>query len=285
MALLAGDLDDDTERVEQEVDASDVAIARAEHHLGARARQTRFADEFEESALEHGVASGIGQHLLHPQAAPSARPAKVCEPAQDHFGRGEVQTNCAVDRRLDPPGVSAGKGEIEHCAGCRHRPQAVDDHLVDRSQPSGGVHHERHDRGPSAPIDGELHRSGIGPIESVECCRRFEAHPTPLSEAEQPGAEATSMRVGRSSQGVHARGDPMDHSVGDQSVLLPGRDADDTELCRGHHTVLVGGEVGEGRVELHAHPWVPDRRRRKTPVCVTLLLARPNRTATQTGGG
>ncbi len=161
--------------------------------------------------------------------------------------------------------------------------KTVDHHLVDRPQSSGGVHHERHDRGPSAPIDGELDGSRIGPIEAVERRRRFEAHPTALAEAEQPGAEATSMGVGRPSQGIHTRGDPMDHSVGDQSVLLPGGDADVTELRDGHHAVLVGGEVGEGGVELHAHPWVANRRRRKTPVCVTVLLARPNRTVTQTG--
>ena len=54
------------------------------------------------------------------------------------------------------------------------------------------------------------------------------------------------MRVRRAAQGIHTWGDPTNHSVGDQSVLLPGRDAAGAQLCGGHHAVLIGGDVGEG---------------------------------------
>jgi hypothetical protein len=64
VALAAGDLDDDTGIVEQEVDAGERAATSTMDHLGSRPRQPRTAYELEKAALEHRVSSGVDEEVV-----------------------------------------------------------------------------------------------------------------------------------------------------------------------------------------------------------------------------
>ena len=62
--VLAGDLDDNTVRLEAEVHAGDGPAVLPVHELGRRARQPGPSHEREEPALQHGVATGVNEQLI-----------------------------------------------------------------------------------------------------------------------------------------------------------------------------------------------------------------------------
>ena len=255
MTLPAGHFDHHLELLEVEVDPGDVLAAGQEHHLLARRRESRLADQLEEPSFEMSVDAGIDEHLLHESASPPSRASERRQASSEHFGRRQLQPDGAVDRRLDSMRVRPRQGEVEDGPGCRHHPEAVDRHVIDRFESFRGVHGEGQQCRSPGPFDRELDGVRTRPVEAVQCGGGFETHPAPLAEAEQPAAQSPSVGVGGSAERVDTRCEPEDPAVGDQTPLRPRCDAMGSDLVGGDHAVLVGSEIGECSTDVHTGQW------------------------------
>jgi hypothetical protein len=140
----AGDFNHNRERLEQEVDASDVAAIASLHRLGLRSRQARLAHQREESPLEHRVATTVDQELVQCSCAPSPRAAELAESSlEDHRRPGAGGANWARIVSL----VDLGGNRLGCCDNSRP------DHRLGQIPPRSG---RRSRRQPGRPPFGAL---------------------------------------------------------------------------------------------------------------------------------
>ncbi len=125
------------------------------------------------------------------------------------------------------------------------------------------MHDEREHRRTPAAVDRELDREPIRPIEAVQGRCRLVAHPAALAETQQPGAKASPMSVGCTSDGVDPGRDPPEQPIGDRAVagaMWSRRRCGAGRSSAGRPGRRRGRSV---RCRASRRPWVITPRRRK----------------------
>jgi hypothetical protein len=83
--VSSGHFDDNSERVEEEVDSSKGPATSSMDHLHRRARQPCPTKELEEPALQHRVSTGVDKEPIKGDCTPPTGPAQLAESGhQDH---------------------------------------------------------------------------------------------------------------------------------------------------------------------------------------------------------
>ncbi len=203
-----------------------MAAAGAEHDLRARARQSCFADELEESPFEHGVTARIGQHLLDPQTPPSTRSAQVGQAAA-----GSSRATTAADGRhcrslLRSAADGLGRGRGRRPSGSptsSRKPSMITWSIGCRRVVVWTTNGTIAGRRPRSMVNS----TACGSDRSRPCSAAAASKLTQLRSPRHSSPARRRRRCvsGDATNGIDTRRDPVHHAVGDQSALLPGGDA------------------------------------------------------------
>ena len=198
MAEPSGDLDDDAGVVEEEIDTGDLPPVLPVDDLRPRPRQSCFADQLQEAALEHRVPARSRRRGRRSVDIPTVRIRAASRDASAMTSGDESPSRTALSIAASIRRGCAracARSMIVRVADIARNPVDLDE--IDRLQSGGGVHGERQRVVPTVPIDRELHRLRLRSIEAVQRRPRPRSSPNSVRRGSAaPAAVGTGAVAG-----------------------------------------------------------------------------------------
>ena len=184
VTTTTGHFDDDRQLSIEEIDPSNGALVRPEHHLRQWTRKPGCPHQFQEPSLEHGVSAGVEQHTVEQAASPASRTAQLRQTPLDDQWRRCPCAYCRLDRRLQPRLRSSRHREIDDGASGAGRPEPADCDAICSRPVLRRVHGLLEANLTPRSSDRELDAVSGRPIEAVQLGGGFVADARVATETE-----------------------------------------------------------------------------------------------------